>query len=75
MTPTLESLTKSLDRMTEEELQAEIHNLREGRKIKKRIKKEHTMKGKRETNRGIKTKFSKMSAEEKAAFLEVLKNS
>jgi len=59
--------------MTDAELRSEISRLREGRRITKRIKKEHTIKGKRQTNRAIKTKFTKMTPEEKLAFIEMLK--
>lgn len=70
--PVLEDLTKSLDRMSWEELKERVRKLREGRIIKRRIKKEHTMKGKRDANRSIRKKFDKMSDEEKAALIKLL---
>lgn len=59
--------------MSETELKEYIRQVREQRKIKKRVKKEHTIKGKRKTNSDIKSRFAKMTDEEKEALINILK--
>lgn len=71
--PTLETLLKSVDRMNEADLKEHIRQVREQRKIKKRVKKEHTIKGKRKTNTDIKKRFEKMTNEEKMTLINILK--
>ena len=71
--PTLETLLKPVDQMSEKELKEYIRQVREARKIKKRIKKEHTIKGKRKTNTDIKKRFAKMTDEERMQLIKILK--
>lgn len=70
--PSLETLRKTLDKMTPAELRAHIAHLRDQRKIKRRVKKEHTIKGKRKAKLDIKKKFEKMSAEERQELIKIL---
>lgn len=71
--PTLETLLKPVDQMSEKELKEYIRQVREARKIKKRVKKEHTIKGKRKTNTDIKKRFAKMTEEERMQLIKILK--
>lgn len=71
--PTLETLIKPVGDMDEKELKEYIRQVREARKIKKRVKKEHTIKGKRAQNVSIKKRFATMSEDEKAALIKILK--
>lgn len=71
--PTLETLLKPIDKMSEAELKEYIRQVREQRKIKKRVKKEHTIKGKRKTNTDIKKRYAKMTDQEKADLIKILK--
>lgn len=71
--PTIETIMKTVDNMSEAELKEHIRKLRDQRKIKRRVKKEHTVKGKRKSNTDIKTRFAKMTEEEKQALIKILK--
>lgn len=71
--PSLETILKTADKMTPEELKEHIRNIRSSRKIKTRVKKAHTIKGKRKAKVEIKKKFEKMSDAEKAAIIALLK--
>lgn len=71
--PTLETILKTVDKMSETELKEHIRSVREQRKIKRRVKKEHTIKGKRKTNTDIKKRFAKMTDDEKQALIAILK--
>lgn len=71
--PTLETILKPIDKMSEAELREYIREVRDQRKIKRRVKKEHTIKGKRKTNTDVKKRFADMTEEEKIALIKILK--
>ena len=71
--PNLETILKTVDKMSKDELREHIRRIRDSRKIKTRVKKAHTIKGKRKTKVEIKKKFEKMSDAEKAAIIAMLK--
>lgn len=71
--PTLDTILKTVNQMTEAELREHIRQIREQRKIKRRVKKEHTIKGKKKRNTDVKKRFEKMTDAEREALIKMLK--
>lgn len=71
--PNLATILKTAETMTEAELKEHIRQIREKRKIKTKVKKDHTPKGKKQTRVNIVKKFAKMSDDEREALIKMLK--
>ena len=68
----LKSLGPVLTELSSTELLEYIRKLRDQRRIKRKIKKEHTIKGKRKTASAIKRRFENLSDAEKQAIIDIL---